>query len=158
MIKCRVLCAIMDKVEAIGAPIWDLLARIYLFYVFMKSGWLKFQDFMDGSWDRVVLLFKNDFKMPFPEIIAPIATISEVLFPILLLVGVFSRFSALVLFALALMIELTYQHHFAHLVWMFLAASIFLKGPGALSIDHRLCCSKSSGSSSSPSSAKGKKR
>ena len=49
--------------------------------------------------------------------------------------GLFSRFGAAGLFVMALVIQLTYQENFQHILWMALAASIFIKGPGPLSVD-----------------------
>ncbi len=137
----KLWCNITEKLEKFGAPIWDLIARVYLFYVFMTSGWVAFQSFMDGHWDKVVYRFDKEFGMPWPEVISVLSTVSEILFSILLLVGIFSRFSALVLLVITVMIEFSYQqHNTMHYLWMFLAASIFFKGPGALSVDHKLCC------------------
>jgi putative oxidoreductase len=111
---CNLWCSIKCKLEHIGAPIWDLFARVYLFYVFMQSGWYKLQDFMDGSWDRVVYIFKEEFRMPFAEVMAPIVTSTELIFSVLLLIGLASRFSALVLLSIAIMLECVYPHHMSY--------------------------------------------
>ena len=67
---------------------------------------------------------------------APITTIAELALPVLVGLGLFSRFGAAGLFVMALVIQLTYQENFQHILWMALAASIFIKGPGPLSVDN----------------------
>jgi putative oxidoreductase len=72
------------------------------------------------------------------HIAAPITTVAELVLPVLLACGLFSRFSAAGLFIMALVIQLTYQENYQHLLWMALALSIFTKGPSLLSLDHLL--------------------
>ena len=70
----------------------NLSARIYLFQVFFKSGWLKLT-----SWQSTVYLFQYEFKVPLmdPVLAAYFGTAAELIFPSILLLGLFSRVSAL---------------------------------------------------------------
>ena len=74
-----------------------LVARLGIAAVFFMSGRTKIAD---GSWltlsDGAFELFRTDYKLPFisPIPAAYAATTAEHLFPILLVLGLFTRFSA----------------------------------------------------------------
>jgi putative oxidoreductase len=118
-------------------PFYALIIRIYILNEFFWSGWLKVKDIYNGQWDRVVFLFEEEYKVPIlsPSIAAAFGTFNEIVFPILLLIGLFGRFAALALFATALLIELTYQHHIDHILWMTMTLYIVFRGCGWLSVD-----------------------
>ena len=119
------------------SPLYDLAARLYLAYAFGVSGLGRLESYRNGSWDDQVFLFTEEHPVPFVsgEIAAPLTTGAELLLPFLLIIGLFNRFAAAGLFVMALTIELTYLSNFQHWLWMALAASIFVKGGGALSLD-----------------------
>ncbi len=121
----------------IGAPLLDLAFRLYVAQVFFKSGMLRLQSALNGDWGTQIFLFDMEHPVPYmsPEIAAVVTTAGELALPVLLALGLFSRFGAAGLFAMALMIQLTYMHSAEHLLWMALMASIFIKGPGVLSLD-----------------------
>ena len=126
---------IADKV---GSPLLDLSFRLYLGWAFFKSGMLRAKDYFNGSWDTQVFLFEMEHPVPGLDasLAAPITTIAELALPVLVGLGLFSRFGAAGLFVMALVIQLTYQENYQHILWMALAASIFIKGPGPLSVDN----------------------
>ncbi len=119
-------------------PFYALAVRIYVFNEFFWSGWLKVKDMYNGQWDRVVLLFAEEYKVPVlsPSIAAALGTFNEIIFPILLLLGLFGRVAGLVLFATALLIELTYQHNIDHILWMTMTLYVVFRGSGWFSIDY----------------------
>ena len=119
-------------------PFYALIIRLYIFNEFFWSGWLKVKDIYNGQWDRVVYLFEEEYKVPIlsPSLAAAFGTFNELVFPILLLIGLFGRFAALALFATALFIELTYQHHIDHILWMTMSLYIVFRGCGWLSMDY----------------------
>ena len=119
-------------------PIYALLLRLYIFKEFFASGWLKVQDILNGQWDRVVFLFAEEYKVPVlsPTIAAAFGTFNEIVFPILLVLGLIGRFAALVLFATSLLIELTYQHNVDHILWMTMCLYIVFRGCGCMSVDY----------------------
>lgn len=131
------LRGIADK---FGSPLLDLSFRFYLGWAFFKSGMGRAKDFFNGTWDTQLFLFELEHPVPGldPALAAPVTTIAELVLPILISFGLFSRFGAAGLFVMALVIQLTYQENFQHLLWMALALVIFIKGPGPLSIDHLL--------------------
>jgi putative oxidoreductase len=123
--------------DLVGAPLFDLAARFYLAYVFFKSGMLRFNDFLNGTWSNQIFLFELEHPVPGvpPGIAAIMATTGELVLPALLVLGLFGRFAAAGIIIMTLVIELTYIHATDHIIWFILAASIFIKGPGVLSAD-----------------------
>jgi putative oxidoreductase len=114
-----------------------LLARVAVALVFWRSGQTK----VDG-WqitDTTFLLFREEYQVPVipPEIAAYMATVSEHLLSALLVVGLFSRISALGLLGMTAVIQLfVYPSHYPeHLLWAALLVLIVARGPGALSLD-----------------------
>lgn len=89
------------------APLADLLLRLYISKVFFLSGLTKIQD-----WDNTLFLFSNEYHVPLlPPLWAAIGgTAGELLLPILLTLGLFTRLSALGLFVLNLMAVASYYH------------------------------------------------
>jgi len=80
------------------SPLTDLLdlgIRLYVARVFWLSGLTKIRD-----WDTTVVLFTNEYHVPVlpPELAAFGGTARELLFPVLLAIGLGSRFAALGLF------------------------------------------------------------
>lgn len=133
-----------DIAEIIGAPLLLLFFRLYVGWVFLKSGIGRFQDLLNGSWETQLFLFEMEHPLPFlsANIAAPLTTFFELFLPLLLISGLFGRFAAAGLFVMTLVIEFTYNHNPAilirseHLVWASMLAVVFVAGAGKLSIDH----------------------
>lgn len=119
-------------------PVYALALRIYICNEFFWSGWLKVKDVYNGQWDRVVFLFAEEYKVPVlsPSIAAALGTFNEIVFPILLVIGLLGRFAALALFITALLIELAYLHNVDHILWMTMTLYIVFRGCGWFSIDY----------------------
>ena len=85
-------------------------------------------------------LFRDEYRLPFvpPEIAAPVAAISEHVFAALLLIGLASRFSALALLGLTMVIQVfVYPDAYpTHGVWATVLLFIMARGPGIYSVDH----------------------
>ena len=118
-----------------------LVARIALAGVFWRSGRTKV---IDGSWleisDTTRFLFETEYSgAPLPaSLAAPLATYAEHLFPILLVLGLFTRLSALALLGMTLVIQFfVYPEAWwaVHIVWVALAAVLISRGGGMLSLD-----------------------
>lgn len=128
------------------------LARFSVAAVFWKSGQTKLQglaiDFVGGEFqlgwprlsDSAIALFRDEYRLPFvpPEIAAPLAACAEHLFPILLLLGLATRFSALALLGMTLTIQLfVYPGAYpTHGTWAALLLYLVAQGPGKVSLDH----------------------
>jgi putative oxidoreductase len=122
----------------------DLLAlacRLGIAATFFLSGRTKVTGFLSVT-DGAVELFRSEYKLPLvpPEIAAHAAAYAEHLFPLLLVLGLFTRFSALALLGMTLVIEVfVYPDAWpTHLTWA--AALLYLVGRGAgrFSLDRRL--------------------
>lgn len=141
------LTALYDRAIAlVQTPLVEglvlLLVRLALAGVFWRSGRSKV---VEGSWleisDTTRFLFETDYSgIPFPPgIAAPMATYAEHLFPILLVLGLATRFSALALLGMTLVIQLfVYPEAWwqVHVLWTALAAVLIVRGGGILSLDH----------------------
>lgn len=123
--------------------IFLLLTRVALAGIFWRSYQTKVEE---GTWltisDVQYFIFENEFAgLPIPSDIAvPMATYAEFLFPILLVVGLASRFSALALMIMGLVIQIfvfpTADHFFGWAVTVIaLAGVIISRGPGLFSLD-----------------------
>ena len=121
-------------------PLFDLAIRLWVANVFWKSGLTKIK-----SWDSTLMLFEYEYSVPLlpTNVAAFLATGAELLFPVLLLVGFGSRFSALSLFVLNYVAVISYPDISDagikdHMLWGTMLAVIFFHGPGLLSADHLL--------------------
>lgn len=125
----------MDKIPPSAI---SLIARIGIAGVFWRSGQTK----VDG-WNitaSTYYLFEEEYALPLlpPELAAHMAVVAEHLFPVLLILGIASRFSAAALLGMTITIQLfVYPGSWPdHFTWA--AALVFLiaRGPGLMSIDH----------------------
>jgi putative oxidoreductase len=118
-----------------------LVQRLGIAAVFFQSGRTKIAE---GSWftlsDGAFELFRTDYVLPF---IAPVpatyaATVSEHLFPLLLVLGLFTRLSATALLVMTLVIEIfVYPDAWpTHLSWAGLLLPLIAVGGGKLSADY----------------------
>jgi putative oxidoreductase len=119
----------------------DLLAfgaRVAIAAIFFTSGRTKVDGFLTVN-ETAYTLFREDYKVPLiaPEIAAHLATYAEHLFPLLLVLGLFTRLSALALLAMTAVIQLfVYPDAWpTHLSWATLMLYLIGRGAGALSVD-----------------------
>ena len=82
-------------------------------------------------------LFRDEYRLPLPHLMAPLAAGAEHLFPLLLLAGLGTRFSALALLGMTLTIQLfVYPDAYpTHGTWAALLLYLVAQGPGKISID-----------------------
>lgn len=115
-----------------------LVARLGIASVFFLSGRTKVEGLLTIT-DSTYYLFETDYALPLvpPQIAAHAATYAEHLFPILLVLGLGSRFAALGLLGMTTVIEVfVYPDAWStHLSWAGLLLPIIAKGAGALSLD-----------------------
>lgn len=130
------------------------LARFSIAAVFWKSGQTKVQglaiDLVGGEFhlgwphlsDSAVALFREEYKLPLvpPELAAPMAACAEHFFPLLILLGLGTRLSALALLGMTLTIQLfVYPEAYpTHGTWAALLLYLVAQGPGKLSLDHAI--------------------
>lgn len=131
-----------------------VVARFSIAAVFWKSGQTKVEglsiDIIDGTFDfgwprlsgSAVALFRDEYKVPLlsPELAASLAAVAEHVLPMLLLMGLATRFSALGLLVMTAVIQIfVYPGAYpTHGVWAAVLLYLVARGPGIVSIDHRL--------------------
>lgn len=122
----------------IGNDVLALVDRIAVAAIFYYSGRTKVEGFLTVT-DGAVGLFRDEFKVPLlsPEIAAHLAAYAEHLFPLLLLLGLFTRFSALALLGMTLVIQVfVYPDAWpTHLSWAGLMLYLIAHGGGRVSLD-----------------------
>jgi putative oxidoreductase len=127
--------------EAMAAiPYWftALVLRLPIAAVFWRSGQTKVDGFHLSS--SAIDLFKDEYKLPLidPTVAAYLSAIAEHLFPVLLVIGLATRFSAFALLIMTLVIEiLVYPDAWpTHGTWAACFLVLMVQGPGKVSIDH----------------------
>lgn len=116
-----------------------LAARVAIAAIFFLSGRTKVEGFLSVT-DSARYLFSTEYNLPLipPEIAAHLAAYAEHLFPLLLVLGLFTRLSALALLGMTLVIEIfVYPDAWpTHGTWAVCFLVIIAGGPGRLSLDH----------------------
>jgi putative oxidoreductase len=124
--------------ERIPESLILLVARLAIANVFWRSGQTKVNGFHIR--EETFYLFKEEYKVPLlpSDLAAYLATAAEHIFPILLLVGLATRLSALGLLGMTLVIQLFVIPGGwpEHLLWFSVLLLIIARGPGAISLDH----------------------
>ena len=118
-----------------------LIQRLGIAAVFFMSGRTKVDGILTVN-DTAFELFRTDYALPLvkPEIAAYAATYSEHLFPLLLVLGLFTRFAGLALLVITSIIEIfVYPDAWpTHLSWAGLLLPLIALGGGKLSLDRAL--------------------
>jgi putative oxidoreductase len=136
---------LFDAHEAVGRglttflePVFNVAARIWMGKIFLDSGLARV-----AGWERQEFLFSQEYKLGFlpAKLWAIITTGAELVLPVLLFVGLFTRVPALGLLVMTAFIHFVVG--FAnddylvpyHYVWMLVFGYLFIRGGGPLSID-----------------------
>lgn len=109
--------------------------RIGVGSVFFNAGLLKYRSF-----EFAVKLFEDEYKVPLldPTLAARMAMFNELTFPVLLFVGLATRFATLPLLGMIAVIQtFVYPNAWTdHLLWASTLVFLLTRGPGTLSVDH----------------------
>ena len=121
-------------------PLAALLARLYLAQVFFLSGLTKLRD-----WGTTVALFTDEYHVPLlsPPVAAALGTAGELVLPVLLVLGLGGRLSALGLLvvnfvAVISLSEIAPAAFQQHVFWGSLLAALAIFGLGPWSFDRWL--------------------
>lgn len=118
-----------------------LVNRIAIAGIFWLSARTKVEGWFTVS-DSAYALFREEYKLPLlpPELAAQMATVAEHVFPILLVLGLFTRLSALALLGMTLVIQVfVYPDAWpTHLSWAGLMLYLAGRGAGNVSLDRAL--------------------
>ncbi|MBY5905072.1 DoxX family protein [Rhizobium leguminosarum] len=119
--------------------------RITLALPFLRSGFTRWDGFLSLSPGTLFLfeeqfrlhIFGGEYALPVPDQLALLTAIAEIVLPILLIVGLATRFAALGLLVMTGVIQLVFPDGWAnfHLYWAALALGVIAVGPGAISVD-----------------------
>ena len=133
----RTVAAVLDRIPQ---SFISLAARIFPTAVFWMSGQTKVEGF--HVTDNAIALFRDEYRLPLidPALAANIAAFSEHFFPLLLVMGLASRLSALALLCMTAVIEIfVYPDAWpTHGVWATCFLVVIARGPGIFSLDHLL--------------------
>ena len=144
--------ALRERLARLSHDPIALLARVSMASTFWLSGQSKIEGLVldpiglqvQWGWPQLsegtLELFRTDYRLPFlsPELAAPMAAISEHVFPLLLIAGLASRLSALALLGMTAVIEVfVYPGAWpTHALWATCLLYLIARGPGKLSLDH----------------------
>jgi len=135
----------LDKFADALQPAFALITRWYVAWVFLKSGWLKLKD-----WEQTVALFEYEYKVP---VLSPLwgaiaGTAGELVFSVLVILGLGGRIAPLGLFAVNALAVVSYWDVFStdtgvaglrqHHLWGFMLAMLTIYGMGKWSADELL--------------------
>lgn len=120
------------------APLFDLLIRLWLAEAFFKSGLTKIK-----NWDSTLFLFSDVYQVPLlnAELAAYLATAGELVLPVLLVIGLFTRFAAAGLFILNAVAAYSYYSELSeaglnqHLHWGILLAVLLVISQSRWTLD-----------------------
>jgi putative oxidoreductase len=145
---------VVDLLNRIPASVVALTARVGIGSTFWLSGQTKIEGFVldpiglhaEFGWPHVsegaLELFRSEYALPLlpPELAANMAAFSEHLFPLMLVLGLGTRFAALALLGMTAVIEVfVYPDAWpTHAVWAACLLYLVARGAGVLSLDHLL--------------------
>ena len=148
----RLIGLLVDRanllVRVVAQPsLVQLIMRFALAVPFWRSGILKWDGFLQLS-DTAVTLFTDEFMLhlpggpypfPAPTLMGFLSGSGEIIFPILLVLGLATRFAALGLLCMTVIVELTVPDGWpVHITWAAMALGIMAWGPGRFSVDYLL--------------------
>jgi putative oxidoreductase len=121
-------------------PLLAFGLRLYVARVFLLSGLTKIHD-----WSVTLALFENEYHVPAlsPPVAAVLGTATELSMPVLLALGLGTRFAAGMLLVFNIVAVVSYPDlpDIAvkdHILWGLMLLVLFVHGPGALSADRLL--------------------
>lgn len=123
-------------------PLFDLLARIWISYIFILAGLNKVE-----HWNSTILLFTYEYHVPIISayLAAVLATIAELTLPFFLVLGLGGRIFIFIFFIYNLIAMISYPYLwtpdgqtglYQHISWGLLLGLLMCHGPGKLSIDY----------------------
>jgi putative oxidoreductase len=119
-------------------PLFALAIRLYVAHVFFASGLIKIM-----SWNSTLALFANEFHVPFlsPAAAAYLGTAAELGLPVLLALGLGTRFAAVALFVFNIVAVISYPDLsdaglMDHMLWGALLLVTLVYGPGKIALDY----------------------
>jgi putative oxidoreductase len=133
----NIIAPLIKPLSAWGQPLLLLLIRLYMARVFFLAGLTKIRD-----WDTTILLFTDEYKVPLlsPQLAAVSGTFGELVFPVLLVLGLGGRVAAAALFVMNIVAVMSYPGLAEpamkeHVYWGIMLLVLIAFGPGRASLD-----------------------
>ena len=130
-----------SPLDLVLKPLLLFSFRFYTAWAFIKSGLTKVNDSFQVT-PSTIDLFKYEYAVPVlpPEFAAYLASYAELILPLFLILGIFTRPAALGLFILNAVAATSYPDinlvgQLYHVIWGVMLAVIFTFGPGKFSLD-----------------------
>jgi len=130
------VAGLIDRLQ----PLFALALRLYVARVFFVSGMIKL-----SNWKATLALFADEYHVPVlsPHVAAILGTAAEIGLPVLLVLGLGTRFTALALFVFNIVAATSYPDLSPaglkdHILWGALMLVILVYGPGKLALDELL--------------------
>ena len=134
----NLISQLIAQLDRIPASFYALLMRVSIFLVFFMSARTKVEGFMTLK-SSTFYLFQHEYALPLIpyKLGAYLATFNEHVFSVLILLGLATRFSALALLGMTIVIEIFVypEAYVVHLTWAAMLVYLIARGPGALSLD-----------------------
>jgi putative oxidoreductase len=133
----KLLLLVLYRLETI--PYWVLAIplRFAVAWIFWSSAQVKLI-----NWDTTLTMFRDEYQVPIlpPEVAANMALAIELTAPVLLVLGLLTRPTILVLFGMITVIQIfVYPEAWpTHLQWTAMMLVLLSRGAGKLSLDHLL--------------------
>ena len=135
--RALAVTSLIDRLQ----PAAFLALRLYVSSVFLRSGWIKVTD-----WSGTIALFHDEYTVPVlpPDVAAYVGTFGELIFPVLIILGLAGRFGSAGLFVVNVMAVVSYPQLFtfecpaginAHFYWGTILAALVIYGSGKWSAD-----------------------
>jgi len=134
-VTMRIWVKTYRSINALISPFFDLLVRIFIAQAIFRSGILKLSD-----WDVALSLARFEYQVSWmaPETAAVVGVLIEVIAPILLVFGLFTRGAAFSILALLAVSQFAYVATDLNLWMAAILAFYVVRGAGAFSFDRAL--------------------
>ncbi|MCY9874295.1 DoxX family protein [Vibrio barjaei] len=134
---------LIDALQRGFVPLLLVFCRLWVSWVFFNSGLTKI-----ASWDSTLYLFEYEYHVPLIpwELAAYMGTAAELVLPVFMVLGLFTRPMAAILFVFNIIAVVSYpllweKGFYDHQLWGLMILIVVVWGPGSISTD-RLIRSK----------------
>ncbi len=128
------------RLQYIAVPALLLFCRLWVAWVFFNSGMTKI-----ASWDSTLFLFEYEYQVPILpwELAAYLGTAAELIIPVFIALGLFTRPFAAILFVFNIIAVVSYpllweKGFYDHQLWGLMILINIVWGAGAISMDKLL--------------------
>ena len=133
----RLLLKLQASLEAVPYSVLAMPLRLGVAWIFWSSAQVKLI-----NWQRTIDFFAEEYRVPIlpPELAASLSLAIEIACPILLVLGLLSRFAVVVLMGMTAVIQIfVYPEAWpTHLQWVAMMLVLLCRGAGKFSLDHLL--------------------